>query len=70
MPAKERMKAMRERLRQQTSRESRLLVPDGHSTTVRRRVPAEVARLRPESERDALAWIEAVSEFDSDASAA
>jgi hypothetical protein len=34
---------------------------------VRQNIAAQVARLRPESERDALAWIEVVSEFDADA---
>jgi hypothetical protein len=45
-------------------RELRLVVPDARSRTVRRRIAQQVARLRPESERDALDWIEAVSEFD------
>ena len=34
---------------------------------VRRRVARQVAALDPNSERDALKWIEAVSEFDTDA---
>lgn len=67
-PPAERMKTMRERRHQQGLRELRLIVPDARSKTVRRRVAEQVARLRAESERDALAWIEAVSEFDSDAS--
>jgi hypothetical protein len=62
--AAERMRKMRERRRAQGLRELRLLVPDARSRAVRRRVAAEVARLRPDSERDALDWIEAVSVFD------
>ena len=65
-PAAERMKAMRERRHRQGLRELRLVVPDARSKVVRQRVAEEVARLRPESERDALAWIEAVSTFDAD----
>ena len=60
----ERMKTMRERRRQRGLRELGLVVPDARSRTVRRRIAEQVARLRPESERDALAWIEVVSEFD------
>jgi hypothetical protein len=60
----ERMKKMRDRRRRQGLRELRLVVPDARSRTVRERIAAEVARLNPESERDALRWIEAVSEFD------
>jgi hypothetical protein len=33
---------------------------------VRRRIAEQVARLDPKAERDAMAWIEAVSEFDSE----
>lgn len=58
---------MRERRRRQGLRELRLIVPDARSKIVRRRITEQVARLRPEGEQDALAWIEAVSEFDSDA---
>lgn len=60
----ERMKAMRERRRQQGFRELRLVVPDPRSKTVRQRVAVQVARLSPGGESDALNWIEAVSEFD------
>lgn len=63
-PPAERMKTMRERRRQQGLRELRLVVPDARSRIVRRRIAEQVARLRPESEREALDWIEAVSEFD------
>jgi hypothetical protein len=66
-PPAERMKTMRERRRQQGLRELRLVVPDARSRIVRRSVAEQVARLRPESEQDAMAWIEAVSEFDADA---
>jgi hypothetical protein len=63
----ERMKSMRERRRLQGMREVRLVVPDARSEAVRKRVAAQVARLNRDSEREALAWIEAVSEFDNDA---
>jgi hypothetical protein len=58
------MKQMRGRRRAQGLREVRLVVPDTRSSAVRRRIARQVARLKPASERDALAWIEAVSEFD------
>ena len=64
--AAERMKKMRARRRGQGLRELRLVVPDTRSETVRERIAAQVASLKPESERDALLWIEAVSEFDAD----
>jgi hypothetical protein len=32
-----------------------------------REIAAQVATLNPDSERDALFWIEAISEFDADA---
>jgi hypothetical protein len=62
----ERMKMMRQRRRRQGLRELRLIVPDARSETVRGRVAVEVARLNPAGEREALDWIEAVSEFDAD----
>jgi len=62
----ERMKMMRQRRQMRGLRELRLVVPDARSEEVRRRVAAAVARLNPENERDALRWIEAVSEFDND----
>ena len=62
----ERMKLMR-RLRQRRGlRELRLVVPDARLEAVRDRIAAQVARLNLDSERDALLWIEAVSEFDAD----
>ena len=63
----ERMKMMRRRRRSQGLRELRLIVPDPRSRAVRRRVAKQVATLKPRHERDALKWIEAVSEFDGDA---
>jgi hypothetical protein len=62
------MKAMRKRREERGLRELRLVVPDARSRAVRRRVAAQVARLGRNAERDALDWIEAVSEFDDDAS--
>ena len=64
--AAERMRLMRARRRRQGLRELRLLVPDARSEAVRGRIAAQVAKLNPDSERDALLWIEAVSEFDAD----
>jgi hypothetical protein len=63
----ERMKAMRDRRRARGLRELRLVVPDARSQSVRQRVATEVAGLNPDSEREALNWIEAVSEFDAPA---
>jgi hypothetical protein len=66
MPAPaERMRQMRERRRKRGLRELRIVVPDSRLVSVRRRVAAQVARLIPGDEDDALSWIEAVSEFDS-----
>ena len=58
--AAERMKMMR----QQGLRKLRLVVPDARSPVVRRRVARQVAALNRDHERDALEWIEAISEFD------
>jgi hypothetical protein len=55
---------MRERRRARGLRELRLVLPDARSRSVRRRIARQVARLRRGDEDDALAWIEAVSEFD------
>ena len=63
----ERMKTMRERRRVQGLRELRLVVPDARSEAIRRRVAGQVACLNRNSERQALDWIESVSEFDNDA---
>jgi hypothetical protein len=62
--AAERMKAMRERRRALGLRELRLLIPDARSPSVRRRIAAQVERLNPCDEADALNWIETVSDFD------
>jgi hypothetical protein len=63
----ERMKSMRERRRARGLRELRLVIPDARLATVRRRIAAQVAGLGQEGEREALDWIEAVSEFDANA---
>jgi len=60
------MKRMRARRRARGLRELRLVVPDARSRAVRREIARQVARLGEPSERDALSWIEAVSEFDAD----
>jgi hypothetical protein len=63
----ERMRMMRRRRRARGVREVRLLVADARSRAVRRRVAKQVAALDSDHERDALKWIETVSEFDTDA---
>jgi Protein of unknown function (DUF3018) len=60
----ERMKAMRERRRAKDLRELRLTVPDARSRVVRRRVAKQVAALDSVAEREAVRWIESVSDFD------
>jgi hypothetical protein len=62
----EQMRMMRARRRGQGLRELRLVVLDARSEAVRSRIAAQIARLDPDGERDALLWIEAVSEFDAD----
>ena len=62
----ERMRALRERRRSRAEREIRITVPDGRAEAVRSRVAQSVARLDPALEADALAWIEAVADFDED----
>jgi hypothetical protein len=47
-------------------REIRLKVPDARSQAVRDRIATQVDRLSAASEREALLWIEEVSEFDAD----
>ena len=64
--AADRMKMMRERRRARGLRELRLVVPDARSKVVRRRVAKAVAGLDRSSELDAMRWIEAVSDFDSE----
>jgi hypothetical protein len=63
----ERMKMMRQRRRARGLRELRILVADPRSPAVRRRLAKQVANLDLVRERDALKWIESVSEFDADA---
>lgn len=63
----ERMKMMRQRRRARGLRELRLVVADARSLAVRRRIAKQVSRLDPDCEREALQWIESVSEFDADA---
>ena len=63
----QRMKAMRDRRRAQGLRELRLVVPDARLPAVRKRIAAQVACLDSDDEKAAMAWIEAVSEFDNDA---
>jgi hypothetical protein len=63
----ERMRAMRERRRHLAYREVRMSIPDARAEVVRRRVAEQVSQLSQQSEAEALAWIEAVSEFDADA---
>jgi hypothetical protein len=58
------MKAMRERRRAKDLRELRLTVPDARSRVVRRRVAKQVAALDSVAEREAVRWIESVSDFD------
>jgi hypothetical protein len=58
------MKVMRGRRRGAGLREVRLVLPDARSETVRARIAAQVAKLDPDVEQEAFAWIEAVSEFD------
>jgi hypothetical protein len=62
------MKAMRQRRRSRGLRDVRLSVPDARTALVRSRIAKQVAALDPATEDDALAWIEAVSDFDGDAS--
>ena len=64
--AAERMRALRERRRSRAEREVWSTVPDARSEMVRSRVAQSVSRLDPAVETDALAWIEAVADFDED----
>jgi hypothetical protein len=58
------MKTMRDRRHVRGERELRLVLADARSPSVRQHVAREVAALHRAGEDDALAWIEAVSEFD------
>src|ERR1700728_1350401 len=62
--AAERMREMRDRRRELGLRELRLAVPDPRRAAVRARVAAQVARLKPDDESEALRFAEAASEFD------
>ena len=62
----ERATGGRRRQRGAGQREIRMNLPDARSERVRARVAASVASLDPQDEEDALRWIEAVSEFDTD----
>lgn len=55
---------MRDRRRKLGLRELRLVVPDARSVSVRRRISLQVNRLSRGDEKEALDWIETVSEFD------
>lgn len=63
----ERMKMMRQRRHARGLLELHMVVVDPRSRAVRRRIAKQVANLDPDRERDALGWIESVSEFDADA---
>ena len=58
---------MRQRRRARRLGELRLVVAYPRSRAVRRRVAKQVAGLDADRGRDALHWIESVSEFDADA---
>lgn len=60
----ERIRSMRARRRQSGLREVRLVVPDARAAITRERIAAQVARLTPVAEREALDWIEGVSPVD------
>jgi hypothetical protein len=59
----QRMRALRDRRRARGLREVRLVVPDMRSTEVRDRIAQQSAKLDPNDEEEALAWIESVSIF-------
>jgi hypothetical protein len=59
------MRALRARRQGLAEREIRMTVPDARRDEVRERVADAIARLDPVSEAEALAWIEAVSDFES-----
>jgi hypothetical protein len=66
-PPAERMRKLRRSRQARGLRELRIVVPDARRTITKRRIAAEIARLDSEAESEALEWIEAVSEFDADA---
>ena len=57
---------MRLRRRRLGLRELRLVVPDASSRAVKRMIARQVVKLDRNAERDALGWIESVSEFDAE----
>jgi len=57
---------MRRRRKRLGFREIPLSAPDARAEAVRRRVAGQVAVLHPETEADAVSWIEALSDFDAD----
>jgi hypothetical protein len=59
-------KLMRARRRRQGMRKPRYIVPEARSAAVRDPIAVQIAKLNPDTERDALFWIEAVSEFDAE----
>lgn len=59
----QRMRALRDRRRARGLREVRLVVPDMRSTEVRDRIAQQSAKLDPNDEEEALAWIESVLIF-------
>ena len=60
----ERMKAMRARRNARGVREIRLTAPDARAASVRDRIAAQCASLNHQHEDAAMAWVEAVAEFD------
>jgi hypothetical protein len=58
--------ALRQRRLAQGLREVRLILPDARSFAVRGRVAEQVATLDSDHERDAMKWIEAVTNPDDD----
>ena len=64
VPVAERMKTMRARRNARGVREIRLTAPDARSISVRTRIAGQCASLNARQEDAAMAWLEAVSEFD------
>ncbi len=58
------MRALRALRQEPAERDIRMTVPDPRRDEVRARVADATARLFPLCEAEALAWIEAVSDFD------
>lgn len=64
--AAERMKALRQRRRASHLREVRLVVPDARSVEVRKKAARALAALDPMDEAEAIAFIEAISDYGAD----